>query len=172
MTEKTEIHGRPVWWTRQYLEPFVLSEEEAWRIINSPPWYCVISWVTKNCEPVSCAMAYLVMDGKIMLCSTSNRDKVKAFRRNPAVSLCFQGKGLKQVTVRGHVELSVDRELVRRWVEAHVDSWGLPMTPEERQLQIDRYDSPGRLIIIVHVDKMRTFDGEKMFQAEKQNLDV
>jgi hypothetical protein len=159
-----------LWWNRQYIERFMLSKKETWRIINSPPWNCVIAWVTKECRPVACAMAYVVLDGKIMLTSTANRDKIKALRRNPAVSLCFQGKGLKQVTVRGVVELSADRGLVRRWAEAHVDSWDRTLSPEERQVEISRYESPDRLIIIVQVQGTRTFNGELMFQVEAQQI--
>jgi hypothetical protein len=160
------IASRPVWWTRQYLDSFVLSEAEAWKIINGPPWRCVFAWVTQDCKPVACAMAYVVLDGVIMLSSTRNRDKIKALRRNPAVSACFQAKGLKQVTVRGRAELSADPGLVRRWAAAHVDGWGETMSPEQRELEINRYKSPDRLTIIVHVERIRTFDGERMLKAE------
>jgi hypothetical protein len=109
-------------------------------------------------------MAYAVMDGKIMLTSTANRDKVKAFRRNPAISICFQGGGLKQVTVRGKVELRQDAELVRRWAEVTVERMNL--SPGEKQREVDRYLSPDRLVMIVDVEKIRSFDGERMFRAE------
>jgi nitroimidazol reductase NimA-like FMN-containing flavoprotein (pyridoxamine 5'-phosphate oxidase superfamily) len=160
--------SRPVWWTRQYLGPYSLSEEECRQIINSPPWYCVIAWVTKNCQPVACASAYAVLDGKVMLSSTSNRDKVKAFRRNPAVSLCFEAKGMKQVTARGRVEISADTELVRRWVEEHMATFDRSMTDKERALAIQRYMSPDRVILIAHIDRLRSFDGGKMFRVEKE----
>lgn len=113
-------------------------------------------------------MAYLVLDGKIMLTSTSNRDKIKAFHRNPAIALSFWGEGMKQVTVRGGVELSADPALVQRWIAAHLDSWGRPLTPEERQRNVARYSSPDRLILVVHVEKIRSFDGGKMFRAEAE----
>ncbi len=163
----SESASRPAWWTRQYLDNYVLSEEEAWRIINGPPWKCVIAWVTRNCEPVVCEMAYVVLDGKIMLTSTANRDKVKAFRRNPAVSICFQGSGLKQVTVRGRVELHQDPGLVRRWAEATVARLSATLGSADRQREIERYLSPDRLVMVVHVEKIRSFDGDRMFRAEK-----
>lgn len=163
--------ARPLWWTRQYTESFALSEEEAWGLINSPPWYCVISWVTKDAQPVSCAMAYVVLDGKIMLTSTANRDKVKAFLNNPATSLCFH-RGLTQVTVRGRVELSSDAALVQRWVAAHFDTWDRPLTEEKRKLQFARYASPDRLILVVHAEKIRSFDGGKMFRAEAEEDEI
>ena len=166
MTE--EKQPRPVWWTRQYLEPYSLSGEECWQIINSPPWYCVIAWVTKNCEPVACASAYAVLDGKVMLSSTANRDKVSAFGRNPAVSLCFEAKGMKQVTARGKVEISSDTQLVRRWVGEHMATFDRPMTEQERELAVQRYMSPDRVVLIAHIDRLRSFDGGKMFRAENE----
>ena len=164
-----EEQCRPVWWTRQYVDSYVLSEEEAWQIIQSPPWKCVMAWVTRDCQPVVCEMAYVILDDKIMLTSTENRDKVKAFRRNPAIALCFQGRGMKQVTVRGRVELSNDPALVRRWAETTVDAGGLNLSGPGREQEIQRYLSPDRLVLIVHVDKIRTFDGARMFREEQQS---
>ncbi|GEM_PF-3029482 len=117
-------------------------------------------------------MAYQVLDGKIMLTTTKNRDKVKAFRRNPAISLCFQNaKGSKPVTVRSRLD-SDDPELTRRWITSIVDSYGHPLSLEEKQLDIARYSSPDRLILIVTMEELLTFDREKMIRAERENLDV
>jgi nitroimidazol reductase NimA-like FMN-containing flavoprotein (pyridoxamine 5'-phosphate oxidase superfamily) len=164
---KSDDAPHPPWWTRQYLDSFVLSEEEAWRIIDGPPWKCVIGWVTRECEPVVCEMAYAVVNGMIMLTSTRNRDKVKALRRNPAISICFQGTGLKQVTIRGRVEFCEDPQMVRRWAEATVANALKPLPKAQQEKEIQRYLSPDRLVLIVHVEKMRTFNGEKMFRAER-----
>ncbi len=178
---------RPIWWSRHDIRPFTLNDEEAWQLITSPPWRCVIAWVTRENQPVIAPMAYQVLDGKIMsrsprdlwiawgarLTTTKNRDKVKAFRRNPAISVCFQNaEGSKHVTVRGYVEFSEDPELVRRWITSFVESYGSSLSAEEKQLEIARYSSPDRLILIVHVEKMRTFDREKMTRAERENQDV
>ncbi len=163
-----EKQAKPVWWTRQYLEPYSLSEDECWHIINGPPWYCVIAWVTKNCEPVACAAAYAVLDGQVMLSSTTNRDKVRAFRRNPAFSLCFEAKGMKQVTARGRMEINPDPDLVRRWVLEHMASFDRAMSDRERELAVQRYMSPDRVVLIAHIDRLRSFDGGKMFRAEKE----
>ena len=145
-----------------------MTAEESWQLINSPPWYCVVAWVTKNCEPVACAAAYVVLDQKVMLSSTNNRDKVRAFRRNPAVSLCFEGKGMKQVTARGKIEIQSDPELVRRWAVEHMATFERSMTEAERAVSLERYLSPDRVVLIAHIDRLRSFDGGKMFRAEKQ----
>ena len=160
---------RPAWWTRQYIQEYVLTEEEAWKIVADPPWKCVIAWVTHDCRPVVCEMAYAVIDGQILLTSTANRDKIKALRRNPAIAICFQGGGLKQVTVRGRVEFSQEASLVRRWAEATVDAGGRPQSPEEREQEVARYMSPDRVVLRVEIEKIRSFDGAKMFRAERRD---
>jgi len=161
------LSSRPLWWTRQYLSPYSLSDEGAWRIIQAPPWKCVVAWVTKDCRPVACEMAYAILDGQIVLTSTSNRDKVKALRRNPAISLCFSTPGLKQVTVRGHVEISDDPARVRQWAEATVAQTPAPLSVAAREREIQRYLSPDRLTFTVIVEKILSFDGERMFREER-----
>lgn len=158
---------RAPWWHRQHIEPYCLSVAEAWKLIESPPFYCVFSWVTREPAPVCCAMAYVVLDGCVMLTSTANRDKVKAIRRNPAVSLCFH-RGLRQVTLRGRAEVSSDPQLVARWVAAHLDSWHRPLTPEQREGQTRRFLGPQRVILVVRAEKLRSFDGAEMFRAESR----
>jgi hypothetical protein len=156
---------KPAWWHRQHIEPYRLSDAEAWKLIESPPFYCVFSWVTREPAPVCCAMAYVVLDGRVLLTSTENRDKVKAVRRNPAVSLCFH-RGLRQVTLRGQAEVSSDAQLVQRWVAAHLDAWDRPLTPEQRESETRRFLSPDRVILAVRAEKLRSFDGAEMFRAE------
>jgi hypothetical protein len=156
---------KPAWWHRQHIEPYRLSDAEAWKLIESPPFYCVFSWVTREPAPVCCAMAYVVLDGCVLLTSTANRDKVKALRRNPAVSLCFH-RGLRQVTLRGRAEVSSDPQLVQRWVAAHLDGWDRPLAPEQRESETRRFLSPDRVILVVRAEKLRSFDGAEMFRAE------
>jgi hypothetical protein len=162
---RESLSEQPPWWNRQYIEPYRLSDAEAWKLIESPPFYCVFAWVTREPAPVACAMAYVVLDGCIMLTSTANRDKVKAILRNPAVCLCFH-RGLRQVTLRGRAELSSDPQLVARWVSAHLDRWDRPLTPEQRAAETQRFLSPDRVIIVVRAEKLRSFDGAEMFRAE------
>ncbi len=159
--------SRPLWWTRQYLSPYTLSDEEAWSIIRTPPWKCVLAWVTKDCKPVACEMSYAILDSHIVLTSTTNRDKVKALRRNPAISLCFSTPGLKQITVRGHVEISDDPARVRQWAEATVSLMPGPLSATARECEVQRYLSPDRLTLTVIVDKLRSFDGARMFRDER-----
>lgn len=160
------LASRPLWWTRQYLSPYTLSDEDAWHIIHTPPWKCVVAWVTKDCRPVACEMSYAILDGQIVLTSATNRDKVKALRRNPAISLCFSTPGLKQVTVRGHVEISDDPARVRRWAEATVALMAGPLSAAAREREIQRYLSPDRLTLTVIVEKILSFDGARMFREE------
>lgn len=116
---------------------------------------------------MACEMAYAILYGQIVLTSTSNRDKVKALRRNPAVSLCFSTPGLKQVTVRGHVEISDDPARVRQWAEATVAQMPATLSAAAREREIQRYISPDRLTLTVVIDKIRSFDGAQMFRDER-----
>ena len=75
---------------------------------------------------------------------------------------------MKQVTARGKVEINSDPELVRRWVVEHMATFDRPMTDEERRLAVERYMSPDRVVLIAHIDRLRSFDGGKMFRAEKE----
>lgn len=158
---------KPIWWTRSHLEKFVIPEAEAWKIIAGPPWYCVVAWVTRDCQPVTCAMAYTLLDGQIALSSVRHRAKVKALERNPAISLCFRSDGFKQVVVRGRAEISDDRWMIHRWIAAHLDTWSLNPDEEERKLSFARYDSPDRVVILVKVERLLTFDGAMMLAAEQ-----
>ena len=75
---------------------------------------------------------------------------------------------MKQVTARGKVEISADTELVKRWVQAHMASFDRPMSEQQRELAVQRYMSPDRVILIAHIDRLRSFDGGKMFRAENE----
>jgi hypothetical protein len=63
-------------------------------------------------------------------------------------------------------------ELVRCWITSFVDNYGHHLSLEEKQLEIACYSSPDRLTLIVHVEKMLTFDQEKLIRAERENLDL
>ena len=159
--------SRPLWWTRQHLNTYTLSAEDVRSMIQSPPWKCVVAWVTKDCQPVACEMAYAILDGQIVLTSTANRDKVKALRRNPAICLCFSRPGLKQVTVRGHVEISDDPARARQWAETTVAQMPATFSAAAREREIQRYLSPDRLTFTVVIDKILSFDGAQMFHDER-----
>jgi hypothetical protein len=160
------LADRPLWWTRQDISSYKLSNEEAWNLINNPPWKCVVAWVTKDFQPVACEMAYAILDGQIVLTSTSDRDKVKALRRNPAISVCISRPGLRQITVRGRVEISDDRGRVRQWAEAAADQLGISGIARRRE--IERYLSPNRVTLTVIVEQIRSFDGRKMLRDERE----
>lgn len=75
---------------------------------------------------------------------------------------------MKQVTARGKIEISTDAELVRRWVDVHMATFDRPMTAQERELAVQRYMSPDRVVLIAHLERLRSFDGGKMFRAESE----
>jgi uncharacterized pyridoxamine 5'-phosphate oxidase family protein len=137
---------RPAWWSRQYIEPFTLDDDELWRIVREST-RAAVAWVTKSCEPVVAQMSYCWYDGHIWITSTPNRDKYRALRRNPAISLSIfdPNDWFKQVTIRGRVTFFDDRESVRRFVHELITAGGRRTVPADvYQREFERFDSPGR----------------------------
>ena len=175
MATKELIPGRPVWWSRHYIEPFVLEEDEIDDLIRNRR-FAAVSWVTKTNEPVTALMSYVWMDDHIWVTSTTNRHKFQAWRRNPSICLCIWDADdtQKQVTVRGHVELIKDDEIHRRFIEEllrprrEANDWN----DDEYQRQFSTFSSPDRWFVKVTIDRVRSFNGNKMRQAEDEGIDV
>jgi general stress protein 26 len=185
------IPGRPVYWSRQYIEPFTWDEDEMWEVIKARQ-FAAVSWVTKENGPVTALMAYLWLhpdgrsgrqmqpgerEGNIWITSTTNRHKFQAWKRNPQACLCIwpaDNTG-KQATLRGRVELFSGKEhpdLHRRWIATLVDSNDQNRDPDERARQISLFDSPNRWYMKFTIERIRTYDGSKMRQAEEEGIDV
>lgn len=172
MTEKPE---RPAWFTRREIAPFVLDDAAVEEIIGKAT-HAVVSWVTKDNKPVSAVMVYILIDGVITITSTTNRAKYHAWRRNPAA--CFtiwDSESLgRQVTLRGHVDIVQDPELLRRFTETFLiqRAGGEPPTEERLQEEIAKFDAPDRHMMQLRVDKVLTHDLHKLFEVETKGLDV
>lgn len=172
MSEKPQ---RPAWFTRREIAPFTLDDAAVDEIIGKAT-NAVVSWVTKDNKPVSAMMVYIVIDGVITITSTTNRAKYHAWRRNPAA--CFtiwdpESLG-RQVTLRGHVDIVQDAELLRRFTETFLTQRadGAPPTEERLQEEIAKFDAPDRHMMQLRVDKVLTHDLHKLFEVETKGLDV
>lgn len=165
------IPGRPAWWSRQYIEPFTLDEDELWRIVRETS-FATISWVTRTCEPVSARMAYLWYDDHIWVTSTPNRHKFQAWRRNPAICICIidEADVQKQVVVRGKVELTNEPAKVHQFVDTLLQRRNF--TGEEYDRQYAMFNSPARYVAKVNITRIRTYNGRKMYAAEQAGADV
>lgn len=164
---------RPVWWSRQYIEPFTLDEEEIWRIVREST-RAAVAWVTKFCQPVVAQMSYCWYDDHIWLTSTPNRDKYRALQRNPAISLSIHHPDdwFKQVTIRGRVTFFHDREAVRRFIHELITAGGRRTVPPDiYERERARFDSPERAVMRVEIERIRSYDGRKMWQTETEGLD-
>ncbi|WBL34766.1 pyridoxamine 5'-phosphate oxidase family protein [Tepidiforma flava] len=165
--------ARPAWWSRQYIEPFTLDDDELWRIVREST-RAAVAWVTKSGEPVVAQMSYCWYDGHIWLTSTPNRDKYRALKRNPAISLSIHDPAdwFKQVTIRGRVAFFHDRESVRRFIRELITAGGRrAVAPEVYEREFARFDSPERAVLRVDIERIRSYDGRKMWQTEAEGLD-
>lgn len=80
----------------------------------------------------------------------------------------------RQVTLRGHVEIKQDPELLRRFTAAFLMRFTGGKAPPEDQLQaeIAKFDAPDRHMMQLHVDKVLTHDLNQLFEAETKGTDV
>lgn len=165
---------RPAWFARREIAPFKLDDEAVNALINKAS-HASVSWVTKNQEPVSAIMLYVMVDGVITVTSTTNRAKYHAWRRNPAA--CFniwdpQNIG-HQVTLRGRIEIMQDAELLRKFTEGFLTR-AMGQAPSEERLQeeIAKFDAPDRHMMQLHIDKVLSHDLNSLLKAEAEGTDV
>jgi nitroimidazol reductase NimA-like FMN-containing flavoprotein (pyridoxamine 5'-phosphate oxidase superfamily) len=172
MSEKKE---RPAWFARREISPFTLDDEAADALVQKAT-YAVVSWVTREAEPVSAVMFYVIIDGKITVTSTTNRAKYHAWRRNPSASFCIWSPDsmLQQVTLRGKVEIVQDADLLRRFTEGFLSrAMGGETPPEEMLLnEIAKFDAPDRHMMQLHVDKVLSHDLQRLLEVEASGDDV
>jgi len=166
---------RPVWFARREIAPFVLDDAAVEEILGKST-HAVVSWVTKDNKPVSAVMVYILIDGVITITSTTNRAKYHAWRRNPAA--CFtiwdpESLG-RQVTLRGHVDILQDAEILRRFTEIFLIQRAGGKAPSEERLQeeIAKFDAPDRHMMQLRVERVLTHDLHKLFEVETKGLDV
>ena len=171
----TDTPTRPAWFTRREISPFILEDDAVKEIIGKA-MHAVVSWVTKDNKPVSAVMTYVLVDGIITITSTTNRAKYHAWKRNPAACFCIwdpESIG-RQVTLRGHVEIIKDDELLRRFTEEFLikRNDGEPPSPDRLAEELAKFDAPDRHMMQLHIDKVLTHDLHKLFQVETDGTDV
>ena len=171
----SESPERPAWFTRRNISPFTLDDAAVNEIISTAS-QAVVSWVTKDNKPVSAVMLYFLIDGTITITSTTNRAKYHAWRRNPAASFCIWEPGNmgRQVTLRGHVEISQDAALLRRFTEEYLirRNGGESPSAERLAAELAKFDAPDRHMMQLRVDKILTHDLNRLLQVEIDGTDV
>ena len=166
---------RPAWFARRNISPFTLDDAAVKEIIGTAT-HAVVSWVTKDNKPVSAVMLYMLIDDVITITSTTNRAKYHAWRRNPAASFCIWEPGNmgRQVTLRGHVEISQNADLLHRFTESFLarTTNGEPPSAERLATELEKFDAPDRHMMQLRIDKVLTHDLYQLFQAETEGTDV
>ncbi|MEN3974243.1 pyridoxamine 5'-phosphate oxidase family protein [Emcibacter sp. SYSU 3D8] len=172
MNEKTT---RPAWFARREISPFTLDDDAVKEVLGKAT-HAVVSWVTKDCKPVSAVVVYVLIDGVITITSTTNRAKYHAWRRNPAACFCIWDPDNigRQVTLRGQVEIVQSADLLRRFTETFLTQRndGKPPSPERLATEIGKFDAPDRHMMQLHVEKVLTHDLTALFKAERDGTDV
>lgn len=171
----SEKPARPAWFARREIAPFTLDDAAVGEILGKAT-NAVVSWVTKDCKPVSAVVVYVLVDGVITITSTTNRAKYHAWRRNPAASFCIWDPDNigRQVTLRGQVEIIQSAELLRRFTETFLTQrmGGVAPSPERLAAEIEKFDAPDRHMMQLHVEKVLTHDLGSLLKAERDGTDV
>ncbi len=166
---------RPAWFVRREISPFTLSGDEVDRIVTEAS-HAVVSWVTRDGEPVQAVMLYVVIDDLITVTSTTNRAKYHAWKRNPAASFCIWEPGEigRQVTLRGRIEIVRDDDLLHRYVDGYLTRarGGRAPHPERVKTEIESFQAPDRHMMQLHVDKVVSHDLPRLMQVERDGTDV
>jgi len=157
------------WETRRNIARFVLDDVEAQRIVDAAN-HAVVSWVTKDGQPVQAVMLYVVIDGLVTVTSTTNRAKYHAWRRNPAASFCMWDPDDigRQVTLRGRIDIVQDDDLLRRYTDGYLTRFrgGRPPKPEQLEAELARFAAPDRHMMQLHVSKVLSHDLPSLLAAE------
>lgn len=158
------------------IAPFTLSDDEVDDIVRRAD-LVVVSWVTRQSEPVTALLRYALLDGDIVVTSTTNRAKYHAWRRNPATSFTIwdPDDSGRVVTFRGHVEFldDPDGDLVQRWTAAFLRQMFRAEVPQEVvDDQVPRMAAPDRHFMRLEVERTLTHDLNALLQAENEGLDV
>lgn len=166
---------RPAWFARREIKPFTLDDDAVDALINKAS-HAVVSWVTKDNQPVSAVMMYVIVDGKITVTSTTNRAKYHAWRRNPAACFCIWDPDSigQQVTLRGQIEIRQDSELLRQYTEGYLTRarGGRPPHPDRLAAEIEKFDAPDRHMMQFHVEKVLSHDLDRLLKVEADGTDV
>jgi hypothetical protein len=167
--------NRPAWFARREISPFVLDDSAANELIGKAS-HAVVSWVTKDNQPVSAVMLYVLVDDVITVTSTTNRAKYHAWRRNPAASFCIWDPGSigRQVTLRGQIKIKQDAELLHRFTEGFLTriGGGTPPSAERLAAEIEKFDAPDRHMMQLHVEKVLSHDLNRLLEVEADGTDV
>jgi hypothetical protein len=173
--EHDDKGARPAWFARREISPFTLADDEVDRIIRTAS-HAVVSWVTRDNEPVQAVMLYVVLDDLITVSSTTNRAKYHAWRRNPAASFCIWDPDDigRQVTLRGRIEMSQDDDLLRRYTEAYLTRarGGRPPHPDRLASEIATFSAPDRHMMQLHVERVVSHDLPRLMEVERSGEDV
>jgi nitroimidazol reductase NimA-like FMN-containing flavoprotein (pyridoxamine 5'-phosphate oxidase superfamily) len=173
----SKVKGYPVWWARKYIKSFTEMDDERVEQLIATNHLAVFSWVTASNEPVTALLDYVYMDGKVQTMSTSNRAKYKAWSRNPAASVCIWNSANDQesVNLRGEIEIIHDRELLARHVRGVLaNRLKVPLDEVPERLyesELRAFDAPDRAVMRLHVRKVVSFDGAKLWETERSGVD-
>ena len=166
---------RPSWFARREIAPFTLKKPEVKKVLETAS-HAVVSWVTKDSEPVTAIMLYVLVDDKVTVTSTTNRAKYHAWKRNPATSFCIWDPNNigRQVILRGEIEITKSDELLRKYTDGFLTRARNGRTPslERLERELAKFDAPDRHMMQLNVKKILSHNLDELLRVEKEGSDV
>jgi general stress protein 26 len=139
--------------------------------------YCEMAHVSKNGYPIVTPMFYMVLDGLIHMSSIQKyRRKAHDLEVNPKMSLCIHNDGAnawrqKAILIIGRAEVSYDEELRKKIHWLMIDKYWWELKEEKiRQEAFTALDTPNRVIIKVHPEKIMSWDFGKMLNYYEKGV--
>ncbi len=157
------------------LSPFRLSDAECDQLLRTQT-ECTFCWSTKDGAPMGVIMGYLWRDERLWTTATSQRDRIKAIRRDPrcAVVVTSTGAALppaRTVTLKGRCVIHDDQE-TKRWFYPALAATIVAEPGPARDAFIAHLDSPLRVVIEVIPEKSISCDAMRMMQESFAELGV
>lgn len=149
--------------TVEDLHAYQLDEDETWELVTAGNG-CTISWVGEDGSPGGTYVKHAVLNGAAYFLLLDGDEAVPGLRRDPRVSVVFDGgDGVGAVTIRGVIEFVDDLASLVRVVLAVGRREGLSEAQLEERVRVAR---PGREYIArLTPERFVTFTHKKIVRG-------
>jgi hypothetical protein len=157
------------------LSPFRLSEEEGEELLRTQT-ECTFCWSTKDGAPMGVIMGYVWRDGRLWTTATSQRDRIKAIRRDSRCAVVVTSTGValppaRTLTLKGRCVIHDDAE-TKGWFYPALAATVITEPGPRRDAFLAHLDSPLRVVIEVIPEKSISCDAMRMMQESFAEIGV
>jgi general stress protein 26 len=150
------------------VRPYALEQQEREQLLAEAN-ECSFVWCGKDGWPLGVTMSFVWRRGRVWLTTSAQRQRVRAIRRDPRVSVIVSSSGLlggpgRTATIKGRAVLHDDRQALE-WMLPELARAVFPDLPVRQQRFVALLDSPNRVVIEVVPEGWVTHDVSKLARA-------